>query len=233
MENCQVYNQNQEAALFLEAYYSGRFCIHPTDTLLGLTCMSTVENAVHRLNLLKGRPADQSVLALVGSVEDALGLFTPLPGELVTFLNEVWPSPTSFIIQARDPSKLPAGFLSKSGKIGLRVPKLTGGNDWMKAVLSELAGMPFFSTSLNFTGQPDILSETQLLLWRDDPRLGGENIYTPALDYRALNKAPSTLVEIDLETKTYHVIRKGANFDWIESKMDSSKWFSTAKRNIE
>jgi tRNA A37 threonylcarbamoyladenosine synthetase subunit TsaC/SUA5/YrdC len=101
----------------------------------------------------------------------------------------------------------------------------------MGIVLKELGEIPLYSTSLNFSSEPVVSSSEDLERWRVDSRLKSNNVYIPTISFDGLSSEASTLVEIDLETQSFVIIRKGAHYEFVREKLGSCKWFSAKARN--
>lgn len=186
-----------ESQLFIEAYQRRLLCIHPTDSLWGLTC--DMEWARHRLFSFKGHSNKRKgFVHLVANTDDALRLWQPLPGKWAEILDRLWPAPLTVVWQGR------TSCVEDDGTLALRVPSLSSSHLWFRDCLVELA--PLISTSVNVSGQPPMSSQEISKNLANDPRF-----YLPSAinkESEQLNKA-STVIAIAKDGK-FKVLRLGA-----------------------
>ena len=186
-----------ESQAFIEAYRQQSLCIHPTDTLWGLTC--DMERAQHRLFSYKGHTNKRKgFVQLVAKTDDALRLWQPLPGKWAETLDRLWPAPLTVVWQGRTP------YVENGGTLALRVPSLSSSHLWFRDCLVELA--PLISTSVNVSGQPPMSSQEIRKNLANDPRF----YLPPAInkENKQLNKA-STIIAITKDGN-FQVLRLGA-----------------------
>ena len=69
----------QQAEAFLGAFQQGRTCLHPTDSVPGLTFDPTSASAIENFFSVKGR-GEKGFVCLSSSLETALNFWQPLPG---------------------------------------------------------------------------------------------------------------------------------------------------------
>jgi len=141
---------------FISALNKGWVCLHPTDTIPGLTFNPGQTNAKNNVNgfelvqEFKKRTVQKPFIALAGSLEKALTFWAELPIAWPEVLHEMWPASISFIWQAAE--KLPAALLSNDGTIALRCPKLPDQYSWFYDVMAECP-YPLPTTSINISGE--------------------------------------------------------------------------------
>ncbi|MCK9996222.1 MAG: L-threonylcarbamoyladenylate synthase [Candidatus Krumholzibacteria bacterium] len=116
---------------------SGGVLLLGTDTVPGFHCRADMPDSVARIQTLKGRGSEKSMLVLAGSVDQA-GLVTgTLDERQSVFCRRCWPGPFSLILPA-----------SKGQTVAVRVPAL---ESLRSLVLS--VGFPLVSTSANRSGE--------------------------------------------------------------------------------
>jgi L-threonylcarbamoyladenylate synthase len=116
----------------------------PTETVYGLAALARDRAGVQRVFQIKGRPADNPLIAHVADLEQAraLGKLGPLAEELA---RSFWPGPLTLVVDARETLPwLSAGLDS----IALRFPA----HAFMRALI-ERAG-PIAAPSANLSGRP-------------------------------------------------------------------------------
>ncbi len=176
---------------FVRVLREGGIVLHPTDTVYGLACDAFNPEALERMDLAKGGRKGKSFLVLAQGLEMVEQLAESLP----SVLRERWDffssRPVTFIVKAKEPWP----YITKEGKIAVRVPALA----YLKEVIAAL-GSPLASTSANPTGKAltsfeEILSyfSGKVDLVVEGPTGGGK---------------PSTIV--DLTVRPPEIIREGA-----------------------
>lgn len=176
----------------LSALSRGDLIVYPTDTLYGLGADATIGGAVEKVFAAKQRPIDKVVSIAVASIPAAEELvnFTPI-AKLIA--SKFLPGPITIVLRAKSELK----FVSKEGKIGIRIPD----NDFALALLKSY-NRPIIATSANLSGgsnprevseiPPEILNQVSVVVDQ------GRTKYS----------APSTI--IDLSSDTIEVVREGA-----------------------
>ena len=189
----EILNAN-DAALerCIEALSKGELIIYPTDTLYGIGADATVQSAIDKVFVAKRRKPDNVVSVAVKSAAAAedLAVFNPLARKLAeAFL----PGPLTMILKSKSNMK----FLSKDGKIGIRVPE----NDFTLSLLKKY-DRPIVATSANISGGQDP---------KEISDIPNEIIECASVvvDYgKTKYAAPSTVV--DVSSGTINVLREGA-----------------------
>jgi L-threonylcarbamoyladenylate synthase len=151
--------QKQEISTFLEKFRQGQVCVHPTDTIPGLTCDPKNDRALQNLEQIKKRTQKKSFVSLVPSFEHALGFWQPLPELWLRLIARIWPGPVTFVWKAR--TNLPRCLVSERGEIALRFPQLGPSADWFLKVMKQL-DCPIPSTSINCEGEIPLVGGKEL-----------------------------------------------------------------------
>lgn len=182
------YNKALEEGLHI--LKKGELFVFPTDTVYGIGCDATNENAMEKIYELKGRGKDKP-LSVVMSGLDMIKKWCKISEEEEKILIDHLPGPYTFILKLKK-EKILAG---QTEKIGVRVP-----NNFFLCKLVRNFGKPITATSANLSGKKDatkfseveqtIIEKTALVID------GGETLY----------KQPSTIVDLS-ERK---ILRKGA-----------------------
>jgi L-threonylcarbamoyladenylate synthase len=177
------------------ALHEGRLAVLPTDTVYGLACSASREDAARDLYRLKGRAAIQPTAVVFATVEL---LFDDLPGLGETpaaAVRELLPGPYTLVVPnpARRFAWLSAG---RPDAIGVRVPALPAPT---AAIVTRAGAVA--ATSANLPGGPD---PRRL---EDVPAQILEGA-AAAIDGGALPGTPSTV--IDLTGAEPAVLRAGA-----------------------
>ncbi len=123
----------------------GAVFIHPTDTIYGIGCDATNEEAVERVREAKQRPLMPFSVIAPSKKWIYENCDVSLEGE--KWLDRL-PGPYTLIFRLKNKSAVAAAVNLKGETIGVRMPK-----HWITGLVAEL-GFPVVSTSANITGQP-------------------------------------------------------------------------------
>jgi len=125
---------------------AGGTAVFPTDTVYGLGCDATNENAIRKIFKLKNRAADKPLAIVVRDLDMAKKVAF-VDARLERALDLIFPGAITVILWRRH--KLPAVLTANKETIGLRIPdyKLT-------YLLSENMGRPYVATSANLSKEP-------------------------------------------------------------------------------
>ena len=125
---------------------AGGIILYPTDTIWGIGCDATNEEAVRRVYELKRRIDNKAVLVLTDSTAK-LNMYVSEVSDIAWDLIEVTDTPLTIIYsQAKN---LASNLLGEDGSIGIRVT-----NEEFSRKLCERFRKPIVSTSANISGEP-------------------------------------------------------------------------------
>ena len=129
-----------------EVMQAGGIILYPTDTIWGIGCDATNEEAVRRVYELKRRIDNKAVLVLTDSTAK-LNMYVSEVPDIAWDLIEVTDTPLTIIYsQAKN---LASNLLGEDGSIGIRVT-----NEEFSHKLCERFRKPIVSTSANISGEP-------------------------------------------------------------------------------
>lgn len=124
----------------------GKIILYPTDTVWGIGCDATDDDAVRRIYALKRRSDSKSMLVLVDSLE-MLSRYVERVSPEVIDLIEKSDRPTTVILPGA--KGLAPSLAASDGSVGFRVSR-----DSFSAEICRLLGKPLVSTSANISGMP-------------------------------------------------------------------------------
>ncbi|WP_316772220.1 L-threonylcarbamoyladenylate synthase [Pedobacter frigiditerrae] len=136
----------QEINNALEVLKNGGVILYPTDTVWGLGCDATNEEAVAKVNALKGRSADKSLIILLDNENKLQSYVTEIP-EVAYELIEYAENPMTIIFSGA--KNLAKNVINTDGTIGIRIVK----HDFCEQLLQRFR-KPIVSTSANISGEP-------------------------------------------------------------------------------
>lgn len=129
-----------------ETLKNGGIILYPTDTVWGLGCDATNEQAVRNIFRVKERNESKSLIILMHSV-DMLRQYTEnISEKMLTFAKEQT-QPTTVIYQ--NPKNLTISAISADNTVAIRLT-----NEPFSNALIRNFGKPIISTSANISGSP-------------------------------------------------------------------------------
>lgn len=137
---------NEDIKQAVEVLRGGGVILYPTDTVWGLGCDATNEEAVRRVYDIKRRSDAKSMLVLVDSMARLQGYVDEVP-DMAWDLVELSERPLTIIYPGA--KNLARNLLPEDGSIGIRV---TG--EAFSRGLCERFRRPIVSTSANISGEP-------------------------------------------------------------------------------
>lgn len=130
----------------LEVLRAGGIILYPTDTIWGIGCDATNEQAVKRIYSLKQRSDHKSMIILLASERDLLQYVAAPDMEVFQYLDTVT-RPTTVIYEGA--IGLADNLTGNDGSIGIRLVK----EEFCRHLVKRL-GKPLVSTSANLSGEP-------------------------------------------------------------------------------
>jgi L-threonylcarbamoyladenylate synthase len=128
----------------------GGVILYPTDTVWGLGCDATNDNAVAKINGIKGRSEDKSFIILLDTDAKVQSYVTDLP-DIAYDLIEYAENPLTLVLSGA--KNLAKNAINADGSIGIRIPK----HEFCKQLIRRFR-KPITSTSANISGAPTPLS---------------------------------------------------------------------------
>lgn len=138
--------KNDDLKKACEVMAAGGLILYPTDTIWGIGCDATNEQAVQKVYALKQRSDHKAMLVLIDSVAKLDRYVDEVPS-IAWDLIEVADKPLT-IIYSKGKNLAPS-LLGEDGSVGIRVTK-----EAFSRELCERFRRPIVSTSANISGQP-------------------------------------------------------------------------------
>lgn len=130
----------------LDVLKNGGVILYPTDTVWGLGCDGTNEEAVAKINAIKGRAADKSFIVLLNSDNQLQSYVTEIP-DVAYELIEYAENPLTIIFSGA--KNLAKNVINSDGSVGIRVVR----HAFCEQLIQRFR-RPITSTSANISGQP-------------------------------------------------------------------------------
>lgn len=187
-------NTNKAVHEAFEIIEKGGIILYPTDTVWGIGCDATNEEAVKRIYELKRREEQKSMIVLVNGDRLLYNTFQQIPE--VAF--DIWDhtnKPTTLILD--NPKNIAKNLIAPDNSLGVRMVKSP-----FIFKLIERMKKPLVSTSANISGFPTPNSFAEI----DYRIISAVDYVVPLAQDKKCNK-PSTIIKLqnDLQVK---IIRK-------------------------
>jgi L-threonylcarbamoyladenylate synthase len=128
-------------------YLEGGVFVYPTDTIYGFGANPFNEEALEKVNEIKGRKGQKNYILLIDSMDTLIKYVEFNSEKHLDFLLSIWPNPVSVVLKL---NKKTSGILN-SDVAAFRIPN----NRFCKKLTADLH-MPVISTSVNRTGSQPI-----------------------------------------------------------------------------
>lgn len=179
----------------VEVLRAGGVILYPTDTVWGIGCDATNEEAVKRVYEIKKRSDAKSMLVLVDSMAKLQAYVDEVP-DIAWDLVELSEKPLTIIYPgARNLAK---NLVPEENTIGIRVT-----NEAFSKSLCERFRKPVVSTSANISGEPTPANYSQI---SDEIKNGVDYIVGCRQNETELS-APSSIIKLE-KGNVFKIIRK-------------------------
>ena len=180
---------------------NGGVILYPTDTVWGLGCDATNEEAVRKIYDIKKRPDSKSLVLLASDLDMVARYIREIP-EMAIQLVEVNDRPMTIIypdaITGAEYRGLAANTVAGDGSVGIRIPTV----DFCRDLVHRF-GRPIVSTSANISGEPTPRRFSDIPQSVKD---AVDYILDPSLERRSTGSA-SSIIKVGLDG-TIDIIRK-------------------------
>jgi L-threonylcarbamoyladenylate synthase len=130
----------------LEVVKAGGIILYPTDTIWGIGCDATNEEAVQKVMALKGRSASKSLIVLVDNETKLASYVREIP-DVAYDLIEYAENPLTIVYS--NAKNLAKSVINEDGSVGIRVVK----HNFCQQLIQRFR-LPIVSTSANISGEP-------------------------------------------------------------------------------
>jgi L-threonylcarbamoyladenylate synthase len=187
-----------DAATFERCMAVGGVAVFPADTVYGLACDPSTEDAVARLYGMKGRPLAKASAVMLFSIELAFASLPELGERERAAIEALMPGGVTFLLH-NPAQRFPLACGDDPTTLGLRVPALPPAAAALRAVR-----WPILQSSANLAGQPEAHRVGDV-----DPRLRAEADLV--LDGGELPGTASTVVDLRdfAEGGSWSIVRHG------------------------
>lgn len=145
---------NESIKRALEVLNKGGLIVYPTDTIWGIGCDATNQEAVSRIYELKCRQDSKAMLVLMDSTAKLNAYVSEVP-DVAWDLVEVAEKPLTIIYPGA--RNLASNLLAEDGSVGIRITR-----ELFSKTLCERFKRPIVSTSANVSGEPSPANFAQI-----------------------------------------------------------------------
>lgn len=157
--------------------------LYPTDTVWGIGCDATSEDAVAKVFEIKQRSESKSLVILVDSFE-MLKKYIPKVSEAVLDLLKKTTNPTTIIYE--NPLGLSKNVVAADNTVAIRIVQ----NEFCIRLINQF-GKPIVSTSANMSGNPTPKSFAEI-----EPSILDSVDYVVNLQREDVNEKSSTILKV-------------------------------------
>ena len=125
----------------------GEVVAFPTETVYGLGAVATNEEAVKKIFLAKGRPADNPLIIHVSNREQVAEYVKVIPEKARLVMDHFWPGPCTIILEKK--GSLALSVTGGLDTVGVRMP-----DHPIALKLIDRVGIPLAAPSANSSGKP-------------------------------------------------------------------------------
>ena len=138
---------NDDIENCIRVLLSGGIILYPTDTIWGLGCDATNENAVSKIFTIKNRIESKSLIILVSNPTEIKKYTASNPSAILNYLKTTNRPTTAIYPLARNLSK---NTINSDGTVAIRIVS----ENFCKTLIDTF-GKPIISTSANLSGEPN------------------------------------------------------------------------------
>jgi len=185
---------NTEIHNAYEVIKEGGIILYPTDTVWGIGCDATNEEAVKKIYALKQREETKSMIVLINGERMMYNVFAKIP-EVAWEILDYSERPTTLILD--QPKNVAKNIIAEDNTLGIRIVK-----EPFCFKLMERMKRPLVSTSANISGEPTPMNFKEI-----SPEIIKGVDYVVNLHHNKVCKKPSAIIKLTLDSQV-KVIRK-------------------------
>ena len=185
---------NTEIHNAYEVIKNGGIILYPTDTVWGIGCDASNEEAVAKIYALKQREESKSMICLMNGEKMMYNVFKNIP-EVAWEILDHSERPTTLILD--NPKNVAKNIIADDNTLGIRLVK-----EPFCFKLMERMKRPLVSTSANISGQPTPMNFKEI----SQEIIKGVD-YVVNLHHDKVCKKPSAIIKLTLDSQV-KVIRR-------------------------
>ena len=165
---------------------SGGIILYPTDTIWGIGCDATNDDAIHRINSLKNRDPSKPMLSLINN-SNMLDKYLHIKPKFIDNILKEINSPTTIIYS--NPKNISKLIISKENTVAFRIVK----DNFCSKLISRIK-KPIVSTSANIHDRKYPVNFKEI----DERILKGVD-YIVNLPNKSVSNLPSSIIRVNKE----------------------------------
>jgi len=185
---------NKEVHEAFEVIKNGGIILYPTDTIWGIGCDATNEEAVQKIYDLKKRAESKSMIVLVNNDRLLYNVFKNIPSVAFDIL-DCAEKPTTLVLD--NPSNVAKNLIAADNSLGIRIV-----NEPFVYKLVERMKRPLVSTSANISGAATAMQFSEI----SKEIIDGVD-YVVKLDQNKICKKSSTVIKLTSDAQV-KILRK-------------------------
>ena len=126
---------------------TGEVVAFPTETVYGLGANAFNAEAVNKIFVAKGRPADNPLIVHIADSKMLNLVVKTVPKKAKTLMDAFWPGPLTIIMEKAE--AIPMAVTAGLETVGVRMP-----SNQIARMVIESAGVPIAAPSANLSGKP-------------------------------------------------------------------------------
>ncbi len=200
----------------VELLKRGEVVAFPTETVYGLGARIFCEEAVKKIFSIKGRPADNPLIAHIGSLDDVSRLAVDIPEAFYVLADAFWPGPLTIVLKKH--SDVPALVSAGHPTIAIRMPAHP-----LALRLIQAAGEPLVAPSANLSGRPsptqssdvkeDLTDRIHFILDGGESSIGIESTVISLIGPVPILLRPGAVSQAELESVLNQPVRLASEKD--------------------
>jgi L-threonylcarbamoyladenylate synthase len=187
-------NINTEVHNAFEVIKNGGIILYPTDTVWGIGCDATNEEAIKKIFALKQREESKSLIVLMNSEKMIYNVFSAIP-DVAWEILDLSEKPTTLILDK--PKNVASNIIADDDTLAIRLVK-----EPFCYKLMERMKRPLVSTSANISGMVTPKSFKEIA-----PEILNGVDYVVNLHREKICDKPSTIIKLTLDNQV-KIIRK-------------------------
>jgi L-threonylcarbamoyladenylate synthase len=142
-----IKQENLNVDEVVEILKQGKIIVYPTETVYGLGCDATNQEAVDKVFKIKQRQQNKPLLMVVNDV-NMITEYVDWNEKLEELGQKYWPGALTVVTQAKSDCNLVRGVLAEDGTVAFRITE-----HHLASEITEKLDKPLVSTSANITAQ--------------------------------------------------------------------------------
>lgn len=167
----------------VEILHKNAVLLYPTDTVWGIGCDATSEEAVAKIYAIKQREETKSLVILVSSLDMLKKYVAEVPQKALEILEKAT-NPTTIVYD--HPIGIAKNAVGKDHTIAIRIAS----DEFCKKMIADF-GKPIISTSANISGEPTAKQFSEI-----SPAILNEVDYVVDLHHDKICEKSSTIIKV-------------------------------------